>query len=103
MSYLLSILDETNFSIENAYGAEKTKIAGAQLTLQNAESGKPYGVEVTFSNSVGNQLFSLHLDGHRTLLPFPTGFSLVEYQSPVVFPSIGQDSIPMIQIIARLR
>ncbi len=67
VGYLLSILDETNFSIQNAYGTDKTKIAEAQLALQNAQSGKTYGVEVTFSNSVGSQTFSLHLDGQRTL------------------------------------
>nr|WP_321304634.1 hypothetical protein [uncultured Sphaerochaeta sp.] len=67
----LSIQAETTFSIQNAYGTDKTKIAEAQLTLQNAESGKTYGVEVTFSNSVGSQTFSLHLDGQRTLFAIP--------------------------------
>ena len=71
VGYLLSILNETGFSIQNAYGTDKTKIAEAQLTLQNAESGKTYGVEVTFSNSVGSQTFSLHLDGQRTLFVIP--------------------------------
>nr|WP_319776046.1 hypothetical protein [uncultured Sphaerochaeta sp.] len=67
----LTIQSETGFSIENAYGTDKTKIAEAQLTLQNTESGKTYGVEVTFSNSMGSQSFNLHLDGQRTLFAIP--------------------------------
>jgi hypothetical protein len=67
----LTIVEEPGFSIQDAYGTDKTKIAEAQLTLQNAESGKLYGVEVLFSDSEGSQSFSLHLDGQRSLFAIP--------------------------------
>ncbi|MGE4454286.1 MAG: hypothetical protein AB7D92_07090 [Sphaerochaeta sp.] len=71
VGYLLSIIEEPMFSIQDAYGINKTKIAEAHLTLQNAVSGSTYGVLVTFSDAEGSSIFSLHLDGERGLYPIP--------------------------------
>ncbi|MGH0051786.1 MAG: hypothetical protein ACQ5SW_00150, partial [Sphaerochaetaceae bacterium] len=69
VEYLFSIINETEFSIQDAYGTNKVLIAEAHLTLHNAKNGQPYGVEVTFRDEERSQFFNLHLNGQHSLFP----------------------------------
>ncbi|MDD4573047.1 MAG: spore coat protein U domain-containing protein [Sphaerochaeta sp.] len=62
--YLLSIIQEPAISLPDAYGTNRTKVAKAKITMENAESGKKYKVDIKFdSDSVYQGRFYLHLDG----------------------------------------
>lgn len=69
--FLLSILDESSFTITAAYGGLSTRIARAKILLSNAQPNQSYGIDITFSNRINSPKFSLHLDNDQRLYAIP--------------------------------
>jgi hypothetical protein len=67
VEYLFSIIEETSFNLEDAFGSYSTTIAKAQIQLSNATAGTTYEVQITFDDSVGSQDFCLNLNGDKSL------------------------------------
>jgi hypothetical protein len=67
VEYMLSVIDEASFDVDNAIGTKTTKAAIAQMTLANTTSGTSYGVYIKFKDSNNDTTFSLGLDGSKDI------------------------------------
>lgn len=66
--FALSLINQQSFPIERAYtGLPPVRIAIAQVSLSNAVPGRPYGVNVTFSDEDVSDKFHVRLDGAYSL------------------------------------
>lgn len=93
VSYNVSIINDTAFTIDQAYGAAKATIASTELTLANGISGTNYGVYITFANALGDTTFNLHLDGALTGYAIPytliLGTDQVTGSTPILWDGLS--------------
>lgn len=72
LQYLLSLIEEQEINLPDAYDLGKTEVAKAKIDLIYATPGEKYKVNINF-NSLNAQLedFYLHLDGDPNLYGIP--------------------------------
>ncbi|WP_319756075.1 hypothetical protein [uncultured Sphaerochaeta sp.] len=75
VNFLLSIVQEETFPIEEAYIGSQIQVAEAQLMLQNALEGFPYAVNITFRNAQNNPDFYLRLNNVE--IPYAIPYTLL--------------------------
>jgi hypothetical protein len=86
--YLLTILEDGQFTVDNALGTKTTKAAKAQVLLSNSTEGTSYGVYITFKDNNNDSSFSLGLDGSKSV--YAIGYTL-KFLSEVV-----QGNVPIL-------
>jgi len=95
VDFLLSIAQEEDFPIEEAYIGSQIQVAEAQLMLQNAIEGFPYAVNITFSSAYNSSQFRLHLNNDTTLygIPYTLIFGIREVTpgTPILWEELGSD------------
>jgi len=95
VNFLLSIIQEEAFSIEDAYIGSQIQVAEAQLMLQNAIEGFPYAVNITFTSAYNSPQFRLHLNSDTTLygIPYTLIFGIEEVTpgTPILWEELGSD------------
>ena len=82
IQYLFNIIDEQNFSIANAYGSNKSRVARTRLEPSNTIATKPYTFQIIFRNQSNSRYFSLQLEGHPTSRTIPY---VLEFNSQRVY------------------
>lgn len=84
LQYLLSIIEEQEINLPDAYDSGKTEVAKAKIDLIYATPDEKYKVNINF-NSFNAHLedFHLHLDGNPNLYGIPYA---LEFDGDVVFP-----------------
>jgi hypothetical protein len=80
-NYLLTILEDGQFAVDNALGTKTTKAAKAQVLVSNTSDGGAYGVYITFKDNNNDSSFSLGLDGSKSI--YTIGYTL-KFLSEVV-------------------
>lgn len=95
VNFLLSIAQEEDFPIEEAYIGSQIQVAEAQLMLQNAIEGFPYAVNITFTSAYNSPQFRLHLNNDTTLygIPYTLIFGIREVTpgTPILWEELGSD------------
>jgi hypothetical protein len=87
-NYLLTILEDGQFTVDNALGTKTTKAAKAQVVVSDATDGASLGVYITFKDNNNDSSFSLGLDGSKSI--YTIGYTL-KFLSEVV-----QGNVPIL-------